>query len=92
MPAHDFFREMAFEQINPFSDRRSDIHAASICALIANIHRGKDSKAFTIHDFLIDWTPQEAKPQTAEDQMGIFLALQASQNAIVEQQERQRRG
>ncbi len=90
MPALDFYREMAFEQIEPFGDRRSDIHAAQICAVIANVNRGKDTKPYTISDFLIDWKPPEpARPQTAEDQMGIFLALQASQNAIVAAQEKQ---
>lgn len=46
---------MAFSTMEPLDGDRGDIHAAQVCALLANQWRGKDSKAAEVADFIPDW-------------------------------------
>jgi hypothetical protein len=85
MPAYEFFDWMLYESIEPFGDRRGDIQASVVASTIANVNRSEKTKPYTVSDFLPTWEPKpEPKQQTPEDAMAVFLALQASQNAIVE--------
>ncbi len=43
---------MAFYQLEPFGDFRSDFRSGLLAATIANANRTKDAKAFTPEDFM----------------------------------------
>lgn len=80
MPLEDFLEGMAYEQIEPFGDRRGDIQAALICQILANIHRSEKRQPYKLSTFLPDWEPQEVKPQSPDDILNLMLMLQAAQN------------
>lgn len=46
---------MAFASLEPLDGDRGDIHAAQVCAILANQWRGKESKPVEIVDFIPDW-------------------------------------
>jgi hypothetical protein len=52
------------ESIDPFGQKRDDIHYARLMALIANVMGSKktNSKAWTADDFILDFTPEEQDP------------------------------
>lgn len=82
MSAAEFMEWRLLEQIEPFGDRRADIHAGMVCAVLANIHRGEKTKPFTITDFVPTWDPPPpVRPQTPEEQLQFMLMIQAAQNA-----------
>lgn len=82
MSAAEFIEWRLLEQIEPFGDRRSDVQVGLLCALIANIHRGKDTRPYTITDFVPTWDPPApVRPQTPEEQLQFMLMIQATQNA-----------
>lgn len=72
---------MIYESIEPFGDRRGDIQAGMICAVLANIHRGEKTKPYTLTDFVHNWEPQPIRQQTPEEQLQFMLMIQATQNA-----------
>lgn len=75
---------MVYESIEPFGDRRADIQAAMICAMLANCQRTKTTdKIWTTADFMPEWERKPAAQQTEEQQMKIWLSIQATQNATV---------
>jgi hypothetical protein len=63
------FWELSWDQFEALLARyklsleRSDYHAALICAVLANIHRSKDSKVFRPQDFM------PGKTQTPDDML-----------------------
>lgn len=77
---------MAYEQIEPFGDRRGDIQAGIVAATMANIHRAKNTEAFSPSDFIPDWTVKSSQPQmqSLKDQENFFDILTIKQNALVE--------
>jgi hypothetical protein len=84
MPASEFYEWMAMESVEPFGDRRGDVQSAVVASTIANVNRGK-SKAFEVSQFMPNWEqkPKAVVPQTTEEQLAFWTALQASQNAKV---------
>lgn len=80
MPAAEFYEWFVYEQIEPFGDRRADLLAGIISAVIANVNRSKNTKAYTVKDFMPNWDPDDVlaprKGQTAEEQVAILEALQ----------------
>lgn len=85
MPVPDFYEFFFFEQMEPFADRRGDIQAGIIAAMIANSHRTKSTdKIFGPKDFIPDWDPAPPKEQTPEQQMQMMRLIQQVQNARVE--------
>lgn len=72
---------MLYEAIEPFGDRRGDIQAGMICSVLANIHRGKDTRPFSPADFIPKFETPERRPQTPEEQLNFMLMLQKRQNS-----------
>jgi Protein of unknown function (DUF4035) len=90
MPADEFFEWMILEQIEPFGDKRGDIQAGLIQQILANIFRDRTQhpEPYELSIFLPKFCEQQEastdkKPQTPEQQLAIFLAIQAKQNAMV---------
>lgn len=51
----EFVEWQVVDQIEPFGDRRADIHTAMLMTLLAQIHRGKRGKKRKLEDFMPDW-------------------------------------
>lgn len=81
MPASEFQEWMILEQIEPFGDRRGDLHAGQICATLANIHRDEKTRPFTALDCIPKWESPRPKAQEPATQLERFLAIQKMQNA-----------
>jgi len=77
LTAKQFMGWMAFEQLEPFEERRLDYIGASICATIANVNRGKGQKAYTLEDFLLKFDQQPKPRQTPEEQLAVLKLLAA---------------
>jgi len=43
---------IAFDRIDPWSEARADLRAGIIASVVANVNRGKKTKAFTPVDFM----------------------------------------
>lgn len=68
---------MAYAEIEPFGEKRADIRAAIVAQTMANIHRGKNKKAYKLDDFM----PQFERPKQAPEQMiDIFKRLELALN------------
>ena len=48
----EFQRWIAYYNKKPFGAERDNYHSASLCALLANINRGKGQPAFKVTDFM----------------------------------------
>lgn len=72
---------MLYEAIEPFGDRRGDIQAGMLASVLANIHRGKDTRPFSPTDFIPKFDLPERRPQTPEEQLNFMLMIQKIQNA-----------
>ncbi len=58
---------MAFAQHEPFGGDTIYIGNAIVAATVANVHRGKNQKAYDIQDFMPEFG--EKKPQTVEEML-----------------------
>jgi hypothetical protein len=63
--SHELTEWMAYEQIDPFGEWRADWRAAMLASVMANIWRGKNTKATTPDDFMPEFGPR--KEQTWQD-------------------------
>jgi hypothetical protein len=52
MSSEELSMWMAYGVLEPFGETRADIRAAQICSVIANVNRGKNTKAFQVTDFM----------------------------------------
>ena len=50
-------------QVDPFGERRDDYRAASICSTMANIHRPRNTKAFSLSDFMLKFLRERIDPR-----------------------------
>lgn len=81
MPARDVYDFMVYESIEPFGDRRGDIQAAMICAMLANCQRSKTTdKIWAIADFMPEWERKPEVRKTPEQQLEMMLMIQGLQN------------
>lgn len=65
----------AYETITgPLGPPRADLHAGIIAATIANIHRGKGSRALAPGDFIPRW---DRRPRTPEELWKLAIAANA---------------
>ena len=53
MPHRELVEWMDEYRREPWGPWRDNVHAALICAVMANAFRGKDSRPFTYEDFMI---------------------------------------
>ena len=73
MPAGEFVEWMHFGQLAPFdSTRRLEVMLARLMTLTANVHRGKDTSAYDVEDFL----PEYGEPEPMTDDQLIWAQKQ----------------
>ena len=65
---------MALEFIDPHGPIRGDIQAGIVASTIANVNRGKGSKAFTVEDFL-PFNNDDNKAMTEDAMKSQMVAL-----------------
>lgn len=65
---------MAYEQVEPFGDRRGDIQAALICTVLANLWRDEKQQPYTLKNFLLEFEQVRAE-QTMEEQIAFARML-----------------
>ncbi len=75
---HDWER---YAELEPFGEKRADYRAASICATIANVNRGKGQKAYAVEDFVLKFEQPESTRQTWQQQLAIANAIALAFNA-----------
>ena len=51
---------IAYDRIDPWDENRADLRAGIIASVIANVNRGKKTKAFTPRDFM-PWAKGEER-------------------------------
>lgn len=73
---------IAYYSIYPFPEDRQDINAALICSTIANANRDKNTPAYKINDFLIDYEARFKEAQTQADRAEQIKSAMASLRAI----------
>ena len=61
MPAHEVRRWQVFHSLFPFGDERADWRMGTVAAVIANVHRGKNSEPAKPSDFMLK--PPETQAQ-----------------------------
>lgn len=72
---------MAYDQLDPFGERRADLRMAVLASLIANANRDPDKKRepFSPADFMLRFEaepqPQPEQRQTWQQQKAIMQAL-----------------
>lgn len=73
IPAKLFEEWMHYDLLEPFGEIRDDYRAASICTMLANLHRG-NRQAYGYDDFRVRFGSENAKKkQTPEEQLQIAL-------------------
>lgn len=82
MSSREFSEWIAYEQIQPGSPLREDIHAALICSVLANVNRTKGKK-YKVDDFLLDFSEgKSGRPKTVKalknKMMAAFKAMGAN--------------
>ena len=80
MSSREFAEWLAFAGLEPLGDARGDLQAAIIAATVANMLRGKDSKAVGIEDMLPRFDEAEEadeEPDPAETQAAMARQLAA---------------
>jgi hypothetical protein len=89
---------MAYESQEPFMDRRSDLQAASIACVIANVAaaQGRSRKRFTLEDFLLHYgkprkKSAEAPAQSWRDQKLLGMMFAAAFNADADATKKRKR-
>lgn len=55
---------VAYFESEPFGEERADLRMAQLCALTANVHRGRGHKAYRPKDFMLDFKPRQAQTAT----------------------------
>jgi hypothetical protein len=83
LTAKQFFEWEAFDSMDPIGDERFDLLIASVVAMIANVNRGKDQKAFTLQDATLKWDVEPKKGQNLEHQLAFVKAMAAAHNQMV---------
>ena len=58
LTAKEFIGWEHYAALEPFDETRADYRAASIATMIANVHRGKDQKAYKLEDFVLKFGEQ----------------------------------
>lgn len=79
MSAEEFLEWMAFDRIEPFGDRRTDLNFALIRTQMANMMRSKDQPAYKLDEFMLRFDHDPDKPkQTPERILSIMKMLAAA--------------
>ena len=74
LPYREFLEWVDEYRRDPWGTWRDNAHMATLASIIANAHRGKDMRAFTVEDFmLVD--PETAERRRAENRARGSIAL-----------------
>ena len=75
---------MAYESVEPFGERRANLHAGIVAATVANVNRDKHTRAFQPTDFLLEFARERVVNEDAQMQaMRAHMQLVAQvQNAV----------
>lgn len=86
MPHSTWQGWIEYDQIEPFGEERADLRIAQLCALIANIWRGKRSRRYKIDDFMFNFGPRsERTPDDLAQQ--VFALNQAFGGTFIDKRE-----
>jgi hypothetical protein len=81
---------MAYEMVEPFGERRANLHAGIVAATVANVNRDKHARAYQPTDFMLEFG-RERKPVDDAANMEAMRAQMALiaqvQNAIAGEEE-----
>jgi hypothetical protein len=79
---------MAYEAVEPFGERRANLHAGIVAATVANVNRDKHARAFQPTDFLLEFGREKVVDEDAQmEAMRAQMALIAQvQNAVSDDQ------
>lgn len=75
--SQEFVEWIAFEQIDPWGSERADLRFAQLCALTANMNRGKGSRLAKVSDFMFDFEKAHKQQSMAEMQARVRLYVKA---------------
>ena len=59
-----FAEWMAYSRLEPWGEERDDLRMAIIASTIANVNRGKNTKAFKPQDFMPSFEPETEEQAT----------------------------
>ncbi len=72
MTALQFSEWIAYYSLEPFGEERADWRQAFTSCILANAHRGKNSKASELDDFMLKVEDDEPREQTEQQQQNVF--------------------
>jgi hypothetical protein len=77
MTAQELLEWQVLERLDPYGQLREDYRTAQVCAVLANVNRGKTTPPYRVEDFLLDFTPPEAPPaaETVEGMLAVLVAM-----------------
>lgn len=64
MSAKEYQQWMEYYYQEPWGAERDNLHSATIASILANVHRGKNRKAFSVEDFFYK-TKEASKVDTS---------------------------
>jgi uncharacterized protein DUF4035 len=79
--SREFSAWLAYWQLEPWGEGRADLRAGIITSTMANIHRGRDTEAFTPRDFMPTF---DAAPPTPEDHDDLIAQQQRMLEALTQ--------
>lgn len=68
MSAAEFNSWRAYYGVFPFGDLRGDLQAGVVASIVANVNRGKGSKAYGPADFMPEFNAPRATPDSIIEQ------------------------
>ena len=81
MPYRELLEWMDEYRRDPWGTWRDNAHSASICAVLANVHRSEKSRPFSYEDFMI-LDPETAERRREEKRKAASMTLFKMLNAI----------
>lgn len=74
LPALEVAEWAAYHRISPIGAYRSDIQAGIVASTVANVNRGKGTKAFKATDFMIK-PPESKRQRLAKNRAALEQAI-----------------
>lgn len=95
MSAKTFFEWQVFANLEPFEPERADARTGTIVMMLANVHRKKGSRAWTLAQctpMFGDATAPKKTPKSWQQMQAMAAQLVAMNNMSIRQQTRRKRG
>lgn len=73
MDSHELTEWMAYYTVEPFGEYRDDLRIAAMTCTMANMWRGKNTKAFKLDDFVLKFDPPPK--QSASEMKTVLKSL-----------------